>query len=370
MRQQEYRPDSKVVVAAVLAVAAAYVYFLIFAQFGFLRAVQAGAPGAVKSVMGVMGLAGVAGSVLAARVFAVQRSRQRLKAGFFVCAAAAGLALSAGTSGGFHLVSLLLGLGTGFTTVTLAGVLRPAVGGRRLGTIIGGGTGLAYGFCNLPGIFSASVNVQAGVAVLAAAIGVAATGALGSDAADRDPAGSDYSMGGVVCWVLLLAALVCLDSAAFYLIQQTPALKEGTWTGAGRLAANAGLHLMAAVLAGLALDRHWLGRVALTGTGALLAGIWLILAGGEWNAAGALLYVAGVSAYSTLLVFYAAGSGRPGLAALVYAVAGWGGSALGIGLVENRAVAPGGLMVAAGAIVAGALLGRHVVCRRAGGSGK
>ena len=348
-------------VAAVLAVAATYVYFLIFAQFGFLRMVQATAADALKSIMGVMGLAGVAGSVLAARVFAVQRIRRLLAAGFTVCAAAAGLSLAAGTAGMFHLVALLVGLGTGFTTVTLAGILRRAVGGRWLGTVIGGGTGLAYGFCNLPAVFSAGANGQAGLALLAATAGVAATGALTLDDAAPDLTDGDYTKGGVICWVLVLAVLVCLDSAAFYLIQHMPALKEKTWAGAGRLEINAAVHLAAAVLAGLALDRRWLGRTALTGTAALLAGCWLIMARPEWNAAGTLLYVSGVSVYSTLLVFYAAGSARPGIAALVYAVAGWGGSALGIGLAENQASVPGWFVALAGLIIAGALLARRAI---------
>ena len=65
----------------------------------------------------------------------------------------------------------------------------------------------------------------------------------------------------------------------------------------------------------------------------LVIGSALIFSGRE--AGGALPYAAGVSIYSTVLVFYPARVGVVGLAALVYAVAGWVGSALGIGVAEQ-----------------------------------
>ena len=74
---------------------------------------------------------------------------------------------------------------------------------------------------------------------------------------------------------------------------------------------------------------------------------------------GALLYTAGVSVYSTALVFYPAHGQRAGLAALVYAVAGWGGSALGIGLAENRHELPVMLVGAAAVIIVACLLIRR-----------
>ena len=76
------------------------------------------------------------------------------------------------------------------------------------------------------------------------------------------------------------------------------------------------------------------------------------------------LYIAGVSAYSTALVFYPARSGRPGLAALVYAVAGWGGSALGIGLAQGRTELPAWLIIVAGAAVLLGLMWRNTLRRR------
>ena len=66
--------------------------------------------------------------------------------------------------------------------------------------------------------------------------------------------------------------------------------------------------------------------------GLLLAALILIGAGPGMFSTGAFCYTAGVSCYSTALVYYVARSGRVGVAALVYAVAGWAGSALGIGM--------------------------------------
>ena len=60
------------------------------------------------------------------------------------------------------------------------------------------------------------------------------------------------------------------------------------------------------------------------------------------------LYATGVSLYSTALVYYPGRSGRVGVAALVYAVAGWTGSAFGIGLVEHAQSVPSWFPLTAG----------------------
>ncbi len=330
-------PDRKTALAAVTTVAAVYAYFLIFAQFGFLKAVQAalGAEGGViRPIMAVMGLTGVAGSVLAARFFAEDKCRHWLAAGFGCCAVAAVGSLGGKNPTGFYVVAGLTGLGVGLATVTLAAMLRRSVGDESLGKIIGLGTGLAYGICNLPGIFDANAATQALVAILAVTAGWAGGWRLNPRFPPEQKADEEYSKPVVAAWVLVFAAIVCLDSAAFYVVQHTPALREATWTGSARLALNAGTHLGVAVLAGWALDRGGLGRAVGLGAAALL------LAGGLLDqpapAGVGLLYVAGVSIYSTALVYYPSRSGRPGLAALVYAVAGWGGSALGVGLAEGQ----------------------------------
>lgn len=366
MGPQDYQPGGKVIGAAVMAVAASYVYFLIFAQFGFIRLLQAatGADGGlVKPILTMMGLAGITGSVVAARMFSMPRSRAVLAAGFALCGAAAGLSILAADGPGFYLAALLVGLGTGLTTVTLASMLQRAVGARRLGPIIGLGTGLAYGFCNLPGIFNAAANTQATIALVAALAGLASGFMLAIDAAPEKPGDFDYTRAGVTTWVLIFLSLVWLDSAAFYIVQHSPELKAATWTSAGQLALNAGVHLGAALLAGWALARQRLGWAVFTGAGALLVACLLFKGDSRGWAGGALLYSAGVSVYSTALVFYPTRGGRPWLAGLVYAVAGWGGSALGIGLAENRHELPGAAMVTGAAIITVGLALRHLLRR-------
>jgi cytochrome c oxidase cbb3-type subunit 2 len=143
--------------------------------------------------------------------------------------------------------------------------------------------------------------------------------------------------------------LVSLDSAAFYIIQHSPPLKAITWSGVGRLELNALLHLVGGLLAGLALDRHWLGRAAVAAAACLVGAGLLLALGGPAGAAVTFVYSVGVSIYSSALVYYPARSARPGLAAGIYAIAGWGGSALGIALVENLATIPLGMMVTAAA---------------------
>lgn len=365
MAPPTYQPDGKTIVGAVITVAAVYVYFLIFAQFGFLQAVQAvlgEGPGVIRPVMAVMGLAGVAGSVLAARVLTVAHGGRWLATGLVICAAAAAGSMAAQSSAAFYGVALLTGLGTGLTTVTLAGMLCRAIGGGRLGLVVGTGTGLAYAFCNLPAVFAARATTQAELALLAVALGLAGGRALGPRVTVDLPAGEDYDRNGTAAWVLVFCALVALDSAAFYIIQHTPALKEKLWDGAGQLVVNAGVHLGAALLAGWALDRRGLGPTVLVGAAALLAAGGLISGLSPVSAAG-LLYITGVSAYSVALVYYPARSARPGLAALVYAVAGWGGSALGIGLAEGRHELPPGWLIAAGLVI-GLGLGWRMINRR------
>ena len=363
MSVSEFQPQKKAIVAAGITVAATYAYFLLFAQFGFLKALQVatgGEPGVMKTVMGVMGFGGIAGSFLAAKIFNLKRSRRMLVGGFAVSAMAAGWSLVGGTLGTFFLIASLVGLGVGLTTVTLAGMLRRVLGERRLGITIGLGTGLAYGFCNLPVIFAASPAAQAWWSLLIVGVGGLAAGWLEFDAVEeRPPVSFDYSRRGGGMWVTLFFTLVGLDSAGFYVIQHTPNLKAEMWSDEWRLGTNAVIHFIAAVLAGWALDRRWMGRTLIFAAALLVVACLMIDGGSGAFAFGVVFYTAGVSVYSVALVFYPASSMRPGLAALVYAVAGWGGSALGIGFAENRHSVPLELIVSAGGIIAFTLCARR-----------
>lgn len=323
-------------VAATVAVTATYAYFLIFAQFGLLRAlanVTGGGEAFVRPVMATMGVAGIAGSVLMAAVFNARRARVLLAAGFVMAGAAAALSVFVRMPGGFFPVAALTGLGTAAVTVALAAMLRRQTGAKWLGRCIGAGTGLAYALCNVPGIFTATAGTQAMLGVVAALIGCLATQFFASSATENAATTAIDPTRPVMIWVAGLLALVVADSAMFHHIQLTPALKTATWTAAPQLWGNAAAHLAAGVIAGIVFDAGRFAAAMLTAAGALAAGGLLVLTG--HGAIGSPLYAAAVSVYSAGLVFYPASSGRVKLAALVYAVAGWAGTALGIGLAES-----------------------------------
>jgi cytochrome c oxidase cbb3-type subunit 2 len=129
------------------------------------------------------------------------------------------------------------------------------------------------------------------------------------------------------------------------------------------------MHFAAAVVAGYLLDRGWLGRTVLVATAMLLLAGWLIVRNGHPMATGALIYIGAVSFYSTALVFFPARSARADVAAMMYAVAGWGGSALGISLVDGMPTVPGWFWAVAGGVVAMALVARALIGRGDGAAG-
>ncbi len=364
--REEFFPEPRAVIAAVAAIAATYAYFLIFAQFGFLRAVQdsVGTSERLLAIMTVMGAAGISGSVVAAKRFHMRRAHEQLAQALAVCAVAAGLTLVARTPGLLAAVAALVGLGTGAATVTLASMLRRALGGEQLGRWVGLGTGLAYAFCNLPPVFEATTGGQAVIGALVAVAGVSAAMAMRLHAPEEKSENFDRTRAGGGTWLLVLLALVWLDSAAFYIIQHAPELKRGTWSGAGQLLVNAGVHLFAAVIAGRALNRRRLGLTAAVGAGLLVAACLLLGAGQGAFTLAVVFYAAGVSAYSTLLLFYPAWCAQPARAALVFSVAGWLGSVLGIGMARDLGRVPGWFVAASGIVVTGALLARWRWMRR------
>ncbi|WP_438480582.1 hypothetical protein [Oleiharenicola lentus] len=355
--EEKFKLKRDVVIAATASVTLTYVYFLVFAQFGFLKAVtEAGTTAAsMKVIMACMGLAGMGGSALAAKGYSVQKAVSRLITGYAICAAAAAVSLAPQSFALFLVVAVLVGLGLGLTTVTLACMLRRVLGGEQLGTLIGLGTGLAYATCNLPQVFNATAKIQAITALMAALAGIVAAKKLTLNAPPDKPAGYDYTRPGMVVWVALFLALVCLDSAAFYLIQHVPSLRQEVWAENAGLMVNAGVHLLAALLAGYALDRRWMSGVVACAAVALMAACYLLDSGSHAFAQGAILYTAAVSAYSAALVFYPARGMRPWLAAAIYSIAGWGGSAIGIGFAQGVSKLPWWFVAVGAVIIFGAL---------------
>ena len=325
------------VVAPGVAIAATYGYFLLFAEFALLEVAKPwfGGEFALRPLLAVLCLGGIAGSFLAAGRFRLDRFRGGLAAGFAGCALSAIATLGGGRQGLWAAVAGV-GLSLGWTTVTLSAGLRAVIGSQRLGLWCGLGTGLAYALVNLPAAFEATPVVQTAIAAGLALVGVVAARAMHPGSAAM--AARDRPNGWR--WGLIFLALVWLDSAGFYVLQHTPGLRAQTWGGAGMLYGNAATHLAGAVIAGLALDVQALELTAGVGV-VLLAAADFVLAGGAGKLAGArVLYTAGVSAYSVALVYYPAVRARPWLAAGLFAGAGWIGSALGVGMVQDLHAIP------------------------------
>ena len=334
-------------------VAMVYAHFLIFAQFAWIEIMRAaGAAAAMeKLALGLMALAGISTGFAVARLGGGARV---LRYSFVAAGISALLAPWAASMPLALGISLLTGASIGAMTVSLAPLLP------RWCSIawIGLGTGLGYAVCNLPVIFSAPPSREAW-----AGAGFAFAGAFLVPRANRHVAacGVKPTGPGILAAVATFTALVWLDSAAFFIIQHEAGLKSGTW-GNAMLWRNAGIHLVAAILAGWCLKRGFRG---------VLVAAWSILAlaalavnspaslpwAGWW-------YPAGVSLYSTALVawpgFFGEGDSRKiaWRAAWLYAVAGWFGSANGIGMVQSLQRVPAAFVFAAGGVVLIAMLFR------------
>lgn len=332
-------------------VAMVYAHFLIFAQFAWVEMMRAagGTATSEKIALGAMAAAGIAAGFLVARR---NTGPIVLQFSFLAAALSAALAPWAASMPFAILISLLTGASIGTMTITLATLLPRWCGLAWTGL----GTGLGYALCNLPPVFLATPAQQAGIGA-----GFAVIGALlvprRVPATPRRPAIAPGH--GLLAVVAAFTALVWLDSAAFFIIQHERDLKSATW-GEPMLWRNAAVHLAVAIAAGLLLRRRFT---------ALLGAAWAILAiaalavnHAETRGLAGWWYPAGVSLYSTALVawpgFFSADP-DPKLiarrAAWLYAVAGWFGSANGIGMVQSLHHVPAAFIAGAGLVLAGAL---------------
>jgi hypothetical protein len=356
--------------AAEAAIAATFAYFLLFDQFALLDLLQAGSGGAgVRVAMAAMGACGLLASLLLGwrlgRAGEPSRQARRcLLFGYALAAAVAGLApLAAG--GLLPLVSGAAGLATALITVPLAAGLRRWLGGAFFGWRVGLGTGVAYFVCNLPPVFAGSPELRCRIAAALALAGLAAAWRLPAQPAAVEEtapaaAGSDWRRLGLTGGLLSLLALVWLDSAAFAVIQETAGLKGKTWGGSWQLLVLGGVHLLAALGAGRLIDAGRF-RGLLLGAFGLFCGALLLLgaaapaSGGPAAAMllGGPLYAAAVSLYSVPLVVFAS---RGRLAGPVFGIAGWLGSALGVGMAQDLHRVPPLFLVAAGGLLLAALV--------------
>lgn len=339
-------------VRAALGVAAVYGYFLIFAQFSFVELMRSHGVSTTgeKTALGLMAAAGIAGGFLATRV---RRQVHGLRAALAAAAACAlGSRLCQGPTS-FLPVAAATGASLGAATVWMAALLP-----RWCGVIWAGiGTGVGYALCNIPPIFTADPEHQASIAAVFAGVGMLA---VPRDMSPSPVLRTEATRISAWAMIAVFLALVWLDSAAFFIIQHSGELKSPTW-GDGHLWRNSWVHLASGVLAGWLLQRGRL--VAVAGTSwMLLAFAALAVNSGETRHLAGWVYPAAVSMYSTALIvwpgwFSGAGDrmGSALRAAWLFAIAGWFGSANGIGMAETLRHVPA-MFVAASGVVVGAVL--------------
>lgn len=328
-----------------MLVAVTYVYFLIFAQFAFLARLAAlGVPAAaLQPVMATMAIGGIVFSFVTAHLVERFSASVLLRTGFSLSGAAALWSLSSFASHNAVFIALVIGAGLGIITVSLVTHLPQWCDAQQPLLTIGIGTGLGYLLCNVPALFTALPQAQASVAAILCLAGIAAA----SPARTQPTADAIATAQAPFPLVLAsFAALVWLDSAAFYIIQHTASLKASSWSGQAHLWLIGAIHFSAAIAAALLL-RTRQTAVVLCGAVAALGAACLLLAHPVSIPAASLLYPAGVSLYSVALVAYPSflsGSTtlrqRARRAAWLYAVAGWIGSAMGIGMGQHLGNVP------------------------------
>ena len=331
---------------AALAVAAVYGYFLIFAQFAFVELLRAAGIGAdlEKVVLGAMAVAGIASGFLTAWI-GVSPVRVRMALGVGMLAAC--LASLASGTAGFIAVAIMTGAALGVATVGLSAML-PAWCGLAW---VGFGTGLGYAVCNLPQVFLQNPAAQAWIAAGLALLGVIA---LPRKMEWKHTVETKvFPLWGAVA---LFTALVWMDSAAFFIIQHAGDLKSDTW-GEAFLWRNAVVHLAIACGSGLWLSRG--GAKILPVTSWIILAVAALMVNDEsTRSITGWFYPVGVSIYSTALVawpgwFSGANDVKHAAwrAAWLFAIAGWFGSANGIGMAQTLERVPWVFIATAGVLV-------------------
>jgi cytochrome c oxidase cbb3-type subunit 2 len=340
-----------------LLVAVTYIHFLIFAQFAFLSRLSALGISAwhLKAVMAAMAAGGILFSLLSPHVKKWPSPAVRLRAGFALSATAAFLAVLPLGFAAATGVAFLIGAGLAILTVTLVTHLREWTGSHDPLLAVGIGTGAGYLVCNFPFLFAAAPETQsivAGGLCIAALFLPLRAGIVYAEL----PEEREDRQTPLVLLVAAFTALVWLDSAAFFIIQNNAVFKGSMWQGSAHLWVNGLLHFAAAIASGWLLKRRGTSAVLLASILVLGGACLLLLSPGQILLASAL-YPVGVSLYSVALVafpsllFRGSMEERGRLAGWLYAIAGWLGSALGIGMGQNLGYIPPLFVTAAGIIV-------------------
>lgn len=357
--------------SGVAAIAATYIYFLLFAQFAFLEIAKSGFRSSqdLTLLMAAMGISGLVSSLLTAWLQRIVSSLFLLRIGLLASALIA--VLSAQENDFSRLLVLSSGIGAflGCLTVSLATSLEQFFPRRHLGLSVATGTGIAYFVCNIPIVFTATSAYQAYFVAAVLLLALAIVGGKSSDNVDLHPPYSatkaDNQLFGFSLVVLSFAMLVWFDSAAFYVIQQTTGLKAATWENDAQLWRNGVLHFLAAIAAGISIDRGNLSRLFVAAWVCLAAGVLALTDQSFWWLA-APSYVIGVSIYSTALVAFPSLApdtteviARRYRAGILFAIAGWFGSAMGIGMAQDLKHVPLEFIFVSGFLILFAALLRH-----------
>lgn len=362
-------PGRTTLVVGMACGVAIFINFLIFAQFGYLERLRHLGLGAreIRVVLGIMGATGLVSSLLTPLLIRRRSPLFALRLGLFVSLLVTAAATIPGDPGFacMALVSGGIGLSIALTAVSLQSVLRQRFDERGAGLRAGLGTGLAYLICNVPWLFDAAPVHKAGFACAAQLVALVSTLWLREDAPAPIPtdecADELLRPRGFTRTVAMFLAIIWLDSAAFYIIQTTPHLRAQLWGTSALQWQNGAWHLLAAVLGGWWLDRHGLPRVLAASYVVLVAAVVLMqhIGGVPWLVA--ILYVSAVSVYSTGLAAYGT-LGSPGRGSIpvhwrvgiLFAVAGWLGSALGVGMAQDLREVPEWFLLLAGLAIAAA----------------
>ncbi len=337
----------------VVAVATTFVFFLLFAQFAFLDWLQRQLhePANVERAMAAMGVTGLATSLATSWWLRRVPAQRVLTVGFLICAATALSSTVTTTLMPLLVVSAAIGAGTALITVALATDLRSFLPGPGFGLRVGLGTGIAYAACNLPSIFDTTPERQAVIAAAACMLGWGVLQGHSRRAAEGNPGPTggataltarDVRGLGFISVVLSFLALIWMDSAAFAVIQETAPLKAATWQGPSRQLIQGVCHLVAAVFAGLMIDRGHFRSLLLSAFAFFSISFSVLDAGTAASWWAGPLYAVGISFYSVALVAYPAYRGdeagtvpRRWRAGAVFGIGGWLGSALGVGMAQE-----------------------------------
>lgn len=327
--------------AAVLSVTGLCLQLLVNAELSYLfianRYGKNVAP--IPPVLWALAGGAIAGALLCAWFFRGRYGRRIAPAGFLLSAACWWAALKVPGETSAVATAVFAGFAVGASLVAVGLCLRPTVHHGKLGLVCGLGVGAAYALAPIP------TSITSGAATLVwegfggALLGLFASLGLRSEPYKHSGA-LDYQPKPLATWIAIFFLLVWLDTIGYYVIQHAGATKPPTWDSTLILYGNGFLQLCAAVLTGIALDRHQVTLSAVVGAIVLVAAC-LIAGGSPQNYSPAhVLYVIGVSIYATTLLYYAARSGRRWVMAAITAISIFGGVALASCLAANVRVFP------------------------------